>query len=948
MWRQRRWIGPLVESWSASGCCHRLSRDLRVANAWKRRTGAPLVGVTCRRPSRPLLRDVSCRSYSSSLPTFNSDHLDTSTNERLATVQLEALVERSRLFFQQQSDLAVGSSTEEDAANRSTLLESLLSEWKTLLSHDSVAGREVLDPLYDQWCAQYSFPPQAATPAATQGTGESQATTQLLSLWLDIYTQLHDGSRALSILEGWTLLFGSHLEWRPERRHYEQVLEAYAYETAEPRQQGAGVALEIVELLEDLSFTMKPGYETYLWAILCVAAASPLQTGALAHLLHKAQPVVLDGLLADETSTLLFLQSLRGTFQAVARLWEDSGELVIDGPTLTPWMEAWNDYVGREDVIALLSGEPHRLSELAETASALFSLYPACSSHREAAAQMRRLLTSLDNVEARTRVTLLKPAHFVAVMDVCSRFPTTDSSVMEDLLNRLQLRHQSRIAVLSPLEATESYNSLLQASLLVGAYREVFRLNTLMNKDRVNRTTDSLTTVLKAAFLSRDAQLAEMAVATLRRTIRAPYRYMALTSEHFSLALWALVEGRHKRADEVGQELFEMMDHVASEESSEVVVETDHFEALAAALSRRKSDCSSQMVSLVENMRTRGLEPTDGIYTSLLSGLGRQSSLAAAEQAEGLLQSLRLGESLDVRCYVAVMYAWANSGHPEALDRVEATFALLEQDMVNNDGLKPTRFVHRALLEAWAEHGTEQAAQRALEIIQDFETKAAHGLTADDLDVKLYTAAMRAVWRSKVFEAPSIVDALYNRLVQASEANPHNFDLKPDAAALTVVMQTWANSIDPQKAAVVWEKWQAMQVAYNEKGDLAMKPPEYAAAAVLHACAFTTTTKGAAVRQRAVEIALELWQDIQDTSLVNHVLFALLLRVLGRQVDDQEERVRLVSLAFQQCCVAGCVSSKVVDALQMYAPSLYKQLPTNGRLQLALPLEWTRQVRLQS
>ena len=130
-----------------------------------------------------------------------------------------------------------------------------------------------------------------------------------------------------------------------------------------------------------------------------------------------------------------------------------------------------------------------------------------------------------------------------------------------------------------------------------------------------------------------------------------------------------------------------------------------------------------------------------------------------------------------------------------------------------------------------------------------------------------------------------------------------------------------------------------------ENGVLRMKPTSVAASAVLHACAHTTTSKGQEVRLEAVDIALEVWQDIQELDLLNDFLVTLLLRILGRHVDDYDERFRLATIAFQQACVAGCVSSDVVDALHLYVPTLFKQLPTNkSSNKVELPAHWTRVV----
>ena len=185
---------------------------------------------------------------------------------------------------------------------------------------------------------------------------------------------------------------------------------------------------------------------------------------------------------------------------------------------------------------------------------------------------------------------------------------------------------------------------------------------------------------------------------------------------------------------------------------------------------------------------------------------------------------------------------------------------------------------------------------------------------------------------------------MYDRLVAVASAYPDELHLQADAAALTVVIQTWAGSIDPHKARHALAKWKDMKTQF-ENGNLRMKPTPSAAAAVLHACAFTTDRKGREVRLEAVDIALEVWQDVQELGLMNNFLVTNLLRVLGRHVEDYDERFRLATIVFQQACVAGCVSNNVVDALHLYVPTLFQQLPTNKTSKkVELPEQWTRVV----
>ena len=79
---------------------------------------------------------------------------------------------------------------------------------------------------------------------------------------------------------------------------------------------------------------------------------------------------------------------------------------------------------------------------------------------------------------------------------------------------------------------------------------------------------------------------------------------------------------------------------------------------------------------------------------------------------------------------------------------------------------------------------------------------------------------------------------------------------------------------------------------------------------------------------------------------MNDFLVTQLIRVLGRHVEDYDERFRLSTIVFQQACVAGYVSSKVVDALENFVPTLFAQLPTDKiSNKVELPSHWTRHLK---
>ena len=879
--------------------------------------------------------NLTQRCWHSTLPQPSDETIVTSAH-------ITALLERTESMTSTTNDTTAVRDTEQ--------LQQLLSEWIDGLEessnpHDMEAAHPMVGSLYSAWCKEYSFPPPSSFSDKKKGQialPESQA--PLLPLWLELYAQLGAGPTALEILQGWTLCFGSHLEWQPQRRHYDTVLRAYS------RGGGNGnlpeapeVAHEILQLLDEFSFTMKPVATTYLWAVQCIAKEYHTdELGRLEKTLQSAESVVFQQSQIRTIPTSLWMDTLHTVFTAARHQH-------LDGPTLTPWLEIWTDLLTDGATIHWIeANHSQAVPEIRMALTDVLTLYSMLPDRRKNAEEMRRILEAVEYLQDRISPVMtdfLQPSDYIMVMQAWQALSTScDMNVLDNLLHRLNESHERRRATMTPIEAQESYQALMQAFMIIGGYREVLRVHRLMKRERVPWNTVQFTTVLEAAAESRLAQMAESAVKLMRRTMQAQNRYAKVESRHFSLLFKALLDSYHKDAADLGSEVFRYLLQAAEEESSEVRVETEHYASFATSLSRSgKVKAPETIMKLMNSMqKDHGLEPNDDMYAALVTALGRKSSVEAANQAQQLWEDLCSRGNVNVRAYVAVMYAWMNSGHRDAIQYVEKTFAKLLSDAELNSDLKPNKAAYRALLESWAKEGRKEGAARAVELVEAVETKVKQGSIADERpDAKFYTAAMRAIWKSKIRDSHTVVESVYDRLVKASEASPHDLELRPDTPAVTVVLQAWANSTDPYKAREVWNKWREMLLQF-EQGNLLMKPTAVAASAVLHACAYTTVSKGNEVRLEAVDVALELWDDIQEHNLVNEVLVKQILLVFGRHVEDYNERVRLATVAFQHACVVGCVSTDVMDTLHTYMPTLFKQLPRDANDKVALPPQWTR------
>lgn len=305
-------------------------------------------------------------------------------------------------------------------------------------------------------------------------------------------------------------------------------------------------------------------------------------------------------------------------------------------------------------------------------------------------------------------------------------------------------------------------------------------------------------------------------------------------------------------------------------------------------------------------------------------------------------------------CYNSVMYAWCHSGVQDAPARCEAVFRRL-MAVYEKSGWDPalrpdsTSFVTLIDSIVNKQLKTEEASPvpsaRAEEILFQMEAQAAKGL-ADFPDAKVYTAVMKAHWKSGQTDAALKVEIIIRRMKEAYEAG--STAAKPDAHAMTVLLQTWAKSDAPNKATIAWEIHKEMRNAY-EHGDIDMRPNAYSLSAVLNACAFTNT-HDQRTRSDAVKIALMTMNELDNgvSEGLNEFTFRNMFQVIVNQIDDLQERTRFAGVIFQRCCQAGYVSRGTLMSLKKNVPSLYQKLPASPDKKLELPEQWTRHVAKDS
>jgi len=164
--------------------------------------------------------------------------------------------------------------------------------------------------------------------------------------------------------------------------------------------------------------------------------------------------------------------------------------------------------------------------------------------------------------------------------------------------------------------------------------------------------------------------------------------------------------------------------------------------------------------------------------------------------------------------YTSVIDAYARSRQDGPQNAERILFSLLEEQLYN-DKLRVTAVTCDAVLNAWAQVGTIEAAQRALSILQRLDHMANDNLrpTANS-----YATVMNAFAKC---QAPTYAQDLLENLLAKVREDPTS--VKLDAVVFSVAIQAWANSGDPRagnKAQEILDRMQTYNiqpstVAYN-------------------------------------------------------------------------------------------------------------------------------------
>ena len=498
----------------------------------------------------------------------------------------------------------------------------------------------------------------------------------------------------------------------------------------------------------------------------------------------------------------------------------------------------------------------------------------------------------------------------------------------------------------TPLQVTEQWNRLMMAHFEVKNLKRVRELWEAMTMEpSVVPDELSFSVILKALADEGSYNSAMQAHETLKEMLYSPRSYQP-QAKHFGSAMVAWSKSRHPDAGKYCSEIFELL-QAESQENADVIPNIVHYSALIASWGRQKNDPQTvqRILDLFDAMIRSGIEPDEASYVTVMASLSRTHTTEGAIRAQEMLEQMETQASLRPvprHCYASAMRAWAEAPSPLAAERCEAILKRLEAAFVNsgrNPELMPHTFAYCALMDAYTRQDQRMAGIRAKEVLDRVEAAAAQGM-AEPPDKAMYGYVMSALLTSQPDNVMHEVNGLLQRMKDSYSSG--NASAKPDSQIMTFVLRANAKSLDPDKARVAWDILRDMIAAY-EGGDVDMRPSKYCFAEVLAACAFTKSRHRSG-KAEVLKMALLTMNKLDSGKYDRPTAqtFRLLFEVVGRQIDDRREALRVATVVFQRCCQEGVVNSFVLKAIRKHVPELLSKVPVDANNNLLMPPQWSR------
>ena len=225
------------------------------------------------------------------------------------------------------------------------------------------------------------------------------------------------------------------------------------------------------------------------------------------------------------------------------------------------------------------------------------------------------------------------------------------------------------------------------------------------------------------------------------------------------------------------------------------------------ALAKSKQPEAGRMAeNVLRQMKEHNVEPNIVTYTSIIDAHARSQNPGGAEGVLlRLLDETRGSNSLgfsSITCDT-ILNAWAQQGTRESAERAQLILFRLEE--WQRDNIRPTKISYATVMNAWARVGSTEAAERAEALLHRMlEMKQVQP------DTIVFNAAINVWATSKDAQAGKRALAILRKM----RALPKDgVDTAPDIVTYNTVLSAWAHSGDVNAAPYTEKIVQEMQTA---------------------------------------------------------------------------------------------------------------------------------------
>ena len=254
---------------------------------------------------------------------------------------------------------------------------------------------------------------------------------------------------------------------------------------------------------------------------------------------------------------------------------------------------------------------------------------------------------------------------------------------------------------------------------------------------------------------------------------------------------------------------------------------------------------ASTAEAIIQRMNDFGVMPREKHYLGLIRAHSRvgQMDVPDPKKAESILQEVKdkYDKNKIVKptsaMYSAVIAAYGGSREYNSVSKVMELFEEVKTlyDTTNDDEFKPDSLLYGAVIDAIAKSKTKNSASlyQAIELLDKMEHSQDIGEIDTGPNKYAYTNLLTAINQTRMKDdGAALAEELFQRMDSRSERY-NDESIRPDTQAYTSLIQTFANSKDPDAVDRAQKWFQEMETRAAD-GDTKCKPNKVTCTALIN------------------------------------------------------------------------------------------------------------------